>query len=259
MKNNYLYLFAIILVLGSCEKNTYRVSDRTGIEGKALIKVGLFNMTQTARSLLIYNNGVLVSGPVTPPYPYPGSGLNTNGSTATGDYFAVNPGANKYEAFTFNPGTSNTISKVLETTQTLEANKKYTLYSTDTAANTVYILAPDEARAPDSGKATIRFINLIPDSDAAGGVDFYQGNTLLKAGVKYKSFTDFFEIPATLIDTFSIRLAGTAPGPAVNARAYYRLTNNTNQRIYSFLSRGYLSVTGTTDLRRPSVSAIINQ
>lgn len=259
MKNNYLYFFAIIVFLGACEKNTFRVADRTGVEGKALIKIGLFNMTPAARSVLIFNNGVLVSGPVAAPYPYPGSGLNTNGSTATGDYFAAEPGENKYEMFTFHPGTSNVISKVMETTQTLEANKKYTLYSTDTAANTVYVLAPDDAVAPDSGKAVIRFINLIPDSDPVGGVDFYQGNTLLKAGVKYKNFTEFFEIPATTVDTFSIRLAGSAPGPASTARAFYRLTNNTNQRIYSFLSRGYLSIPGTTDLRRPAVSAIINQ
>lgn len=259
MKNNYLYLFAITLLLAACEKNTYRVADRTGVEGKALIKIGVFNMTPVARNVLIYNNGTLVSGPIAAPYPYPGGGLNANGPTATGDYFAVNPGENKYEMYTFNPGTSNTIAKVLETTQTLEAGKKYTLYTADTASNAVYVLAPDDAIAPDSGLAIMRFVNLIPDSDAAGGLDFYQGNTLVQAGVKYKSFTDFKIVPATSIDTFSIRLAGSAPGPANTARAFYRLTNNTNQRIYSFVARGYLSIPGTTDLRRPAVTGIINQ
>ena len=259
MKNNFLYGFAIVLLLGSCDKNTFRVADRTGVEGKALVKIGVFNMTIAARNVLIYNNGNLVSGPIAAPYPYPGGGLNANGPTATGDYFAVDPGPNKYEMYTFNPGTSNTIAKVLETTQTLEAGNKYTLYTTDTAANAVYVLAPDNGIAPDSGKATMRFVNLIPDSDAAGGLDFYQGNTLLKAGLKYKEFTDFIDVPATLIDTFSVRLAGSAPGPALTSRAYYRLTNNTNQRIYSFVARGYLSVAGTTDLRRPSVTGIINQ
>ena len=258
MKNIFLYLVTAVLLLSACEKNTYRVADRSGIEGKARVKIAVFSMYSPAKTILIYNNGTLVSGPVAIPYPYPGAGLNTGGPTATGEYFVVAPGENKWEMFTFNPGTSNTISKILETTQTVEADKKYTLYTADTAANIAYILAPDDATAPDSGKAVIRFTNLIPDSDASGGLDFYQGNTLLKSGIKYKQFTEFFEIPSTTVDTFSVRLAGAAPGPANSARAFYRLTNNTNQRIYSFVARGYLGFAGS-DIRRPYVSAIINQ
>lgn len=258
MKNSFLYLFAAVLFLSACEKNTYRVADRTGIEGKARVKVAIFSMYSPAKTVLIYNNGTLVSGPVAIPYPYPGAGLNTGGPTATGEYFVVNPGENTWEMYTFHPGTSNTISKILATTQTVEADKKYTLYTADTAANISYILAPDDAVAPDSGKAVIRFTNLIPDSDVSGGLDFYKGNTLLKAGIKYKAYTEFFEIPASTVDTFSVRLAGAAPGPANTAKAFYRLTNNTNQRIYSFVARGYLGFSGT-DIRRPFVSAIINQ
>lgn len=257
MRKKHLYLFAILLIAFSCKKNTFRVADRSGSEGKALVKIGLFSMTASPRTLLIFNNGVRVSGPITTPTAYPGSGLNSSGPTATGDYFAVTPGANKYEMYTTNPGTANVVQKVMETTQTLDANKKYTLYAADTASNTAFVLAPDDGVSPDSGKATIRFVNLIPDSGP--GVDFYKGTTLVKAGIKYKEFSEFIEVPSSLIDTFSIRLAGAPPGPANSARAYYRLTNNTNQRIYSFLARGYLGVVSTSDLRRPIVSAIINQ
>lgn len=255
MKINYLYLFAAILLFTACKKNAYNITDRQTVDGKSLVKIGLFNMTIATTNLLIYNNGDRISGAVASPYPYPGGGFNTSGNS-NGDYFAVNPGNNKFELFTTNPGTANIITKFFETTQNLEANKKYTIYTTDTAANVVAILAPDDAVAPDSGFARIRFINLIPNSNS---VDFYKGTTLLKAGVAYKNFTDFFDIPASTIDTFSIRAAGAVPGPAITALAYYRLANNTNKRIYSFLCRGYLGIGGTTDLRRPQVSVSVNQ
>ena len=254
MKRNYLYFFALLLTLGACKKNTYNITDRQGVEEKALVKIGLFNMTIATTNVLIYNNGVRISGAIASPYPYPGGGFNTSGNS-NGDYFAATPGDNKFELFTTNFGTTNLISKIFETTQKLEAKKRYTIYTTDTAANAIAILTPDDAMAPDSGFARIRFINLIPGSN----VDFYKGNTLLKAGIAYKSFTEFFDIPASTVDTFSIRTAGSAPGPANTALSFYRLANNTNQRIYSFLSRGYLGVTGATDLRRPLVSVSVNQ
>lgn len=255
MKRNCLFLFACILSICACEKNSFNITERLGVDGKALVKIGLFNMTSASTNLLIFNNGERISGPVASPYPYPGGGFNTGGNS-NGDYFAVKPGANKFELFTTNPGTANVIAKFFETSQTLEANKKYTIYTTDTATNATAIIAPDDAVAPDSGFARIRFINLIPNS---GSVDFYQGNTRLKSAVKYKDFTEFFDIPATTVDTFSIRLAGAATGPANTATAFYRLATNTNQRIYSLLCRGYLGIAGTTDLRRPLVSVSVNQ
>ena len=252
MKKNALYFFASLLLLAGCEKNTYNITDRQGVEGKSLVKIGLFSMTTVATNVLIHNNGVRISGVLAAPYPYPGGGFNTGGNS-NGDYFAVNPGSNKFELFTTNPGTANTIAKVFETTQSLEVNKRQTIYIADTAANAVGILAPDDAVAPDSGFARIRFINLIPNS---GSVDFYKGNNLLKSNVKYKEFTDFFDVPASTADSFSIRPAGAPPGSALSATAYYRLATNTNRRIYSFVSRGYIGATG---LRIPAVSVSVNQ
>jgi hypothetical protein len=251
MKKNYLYLFALLLILAACKKNTYNITDREGMEGKAMVKVGIFNMTASPSNLLIYVNGERLSSAILPPYPYPGSGLNTNGPTATSDYLALTPGTNKLQYFTTNPGTINTISEFFKGDFTVEANKKYTVYTTDTAANAIAITAPDDAVAPDSGFSRIRFINLMPNVAA---VDFYKGTTLLKSGVKYKEYTDFFDIVYGS-DSFSVRVAGAAPGSALSALGY-RVIAPSNRRIYSFLSRGYLGTTGT---RAPSVSAIINQ
>jgi hypothetical protein len=254
MKRNYLYLILIFaVVFAACKKNTFFITDKQPVDGKALVKVGIFNMTTVATPLLIYNNDVKISGAITSPYPFPGGGFNTGGNS-NGDYFAVDPGANKFTLYTVNQGTLNLVSKFFETTQNLEANKKYTVYTADTAAHAIAVLTPDDASAPDTALARIRFINLIPNS---GSVDFYKGTQLVKADVKYKDFTDFIDVPKSTADSFSVRPAGSAPGTALSAIAYYRLALNTGQRILSFVSRGYI---GAADvLRKPNVSVSVNQ
>lgn len=261
MKIKYLLLCAI--VLAACKKNTFKATEREGVETKALVKIGLFNMYTLATPVLIYNNGERISSAITSPYPFPGGGFNTGGNS-NGDYFAVTPGDNKFELYTTNTGTTNLISKLLETVQNVEANKRYTIYVADTGTNIVAIKAPDDAVKPDTSLARIRFINLIPNSPVVG-FDFYKGSTLLKSGIKYKEFTEFFDIPFSTADSFSIRPAGSAPGFATTAITYYRLATNTNQRIYSFLCRGYLGfpqvvvAPAVLDLRRPLISVSVNQ
>jgi hypothetical protein len=253
MKKFGLYISAGMLLLSACKKNTFGTTKQESTENKALVKLALFNAPTVAPTLLVYNNGERISGalPLTPNgYPFPGGGFNTAGSS-NGDYLALNPGSNKFEFYTTNPGTANIITKFFETTQTFDANKKYTVYTTDTAANAVAITAPDDAAAPDSGFSRIRFVNLIPNTAA---VDFYKGNTLLKSNVKYKEFTDFFDVQYGS-DSFSVRIAGSPAGSALSSLAY-RVIVPTNKRIYSFLSRGYVGATGN---RAPAVAGIVNQ
>jgi hypothetical protein len=251
MKNKIIYMFAVVVVLlTACEKNTFRTTERSFEDGKAQIKLGLFNAPTAATALLAYINGERVSSSLLLPYPFPGGGFNTGGSS-NGDYLSVDPGANKLQLFTTNPGTANVIREFQKADLTFEANKKYTVYTTDTAENAVAITTPDDATAPDSGYSRIRFIHLMPNVPA---VDFYKGNTLLKSNIAYKAYTDFFDV-AFGADSFSIRVAGAPAGSALSALAY-RVITPTNKRIYSFLSRGYQ---GATLLRAPNVSAIVNQ
>lgn len=253
MKRTYLYLFAVVALLAACKKNNFKITDQQSVAGKALVKLGLFNMTIASTNLLIFDNGTRISGPVAAPWPYPGGGFNTSGSGSYGDYFAVEPGDHKFELYTTNPGTFNVTGKFFETTQSLMADKRYTIYTADTGANKVAITTPDDAVAPDSGYLRLRFINLIPGS----AVDFYRGTTLLKSNIQYKAYTDFFDIQSGTADSFSIRNAGAPPGPALTALAYYRLALNTSQRILSFLSRGYIGA--ADNLRIPKVSVSVNQ
>lgn len=250
MKSKYLVLIAAVLLFNSCKKNGFKVTDQVGTEGKALVKLGLFHMTTLATPLVVYNNGNRMSGAIASPYPFPGGGYNTGGGTG-GDYLTLEPGVNKFELFTVFTGTLNNSSKFFETTQTVEANKKYTIYSTDTLSNSTAVMVSDDANSPDSGFARIRFINLIPNS---GSVDFYKGTSLLKSNISFKQFTEFFDVVSTTTDAFSIRPTGALL--TTTPTATYTLAINTNQRILSFVCRGYIGAIGT---RIPSVSVCVNQ
>lgn len=243
-------VLATVAAMSGCKKNSFASSQREYPAGKSFLKLGLFQANTVIPNLLIYINGERVSGPIAPPYPYPGGGFNTGG-LSNGDYFEVPAGSTKIELYIPNPGTAIPASKYFETTQTLEADKKTTLYMTDTNANTVVIPVIDNASQPDTASTRIRFINLIPNST---GVDFYKGNTLLKSNVKFKDVIDFFDIPYGS-DSFHIRAAGAPAGTALSGIAY-RVIAPLKQRIYTFVSRGYIGQTGT---RAPNVSAVVNQ
>src|SRR5262245_19655162 len=115
MKKIIFYMLAGIVTLASCEKNTFRATERSWVERKGLVKIRMFSMTTASVPQLLYNDGERICSAFAAPFPYPGGGYNTSGGTG-GDYFAVNPGSNKFEFWTTNPGTSNIISKIFETT-----------------------------------------------------------------------------------------------------------------------------------------------
>ena len=248
-KINLLILFVLVALLG-CKKNGLYTTEQLGIEGRALTKLVIASTPAVAPTVLVYDNGERISGALLLPYGYPGGGFGINGST-NGDYLSLDPGSHKFEMYTTNAGTANLISKILEATQQLEGDKKVSVYVTDTGANVKSVKAPDDAATPDSGFTTIRFTHLIPNVPS---VDFYKGTTLLKANVAYTTYTEFMNV-AIGNDSFSIRIAGSAPGTAASALAY-RVFSPSNRRIYSFLSRGYQGSTGN---RVPTVSVIVNQ
>ncbi|MCY7291595.1 MAG: hypothetical protein LH615_05365, partial [Ferruginibacter sp.] len=125
MKIKYLLLFALVLSIASCKKSTFNLTERTELKDQALVKIGLFSMYTITTPVLIYNNGERISSAIASPYPFPGGGFNTGGNS-NGDYFSIKPGDNKFELYTTNTGTINLISKLLETMQNVDANKKYT-------------------------------------------------------------------------------------------------------------------------------------
>lgn len=241
------------LCLTSCKKNTFNTTDRTKPDGKALIKFGLFSMYPASTSLTVYQNDVKLTASVASPYGYPGGGFNTGGNSYA-DYLAVEPGSVKFDIAVVYPNVNFIQSRVYNTTYDLGAGKKYTMLVADTAASTTSVLLEDNFPASlDSGFAYFRITNLIPNS---GSLDFYRNSTLIASNIAYKATSDLIRLPASLEDSFAIRPAGSPGGPASTATVFYRLATNTNKRIYTMVSRGYL---GNTTPRNPTISLIINK
>lgn len=248
-------LSLFMLAMLGCKKNTFFVTERTEPVGKSLTKFVLCNMTSPASTLTIFDNGTKISPALglSTPYPFPGGGFNTGGSS-NGDYLALNPGTHNFELKTLLSGLNNVVSSYATFSQTLEANKMYSIYTADSGSNFTAVLALDNFTTPkDSGKTAARFVNMIPNAPA---VDFYQNGTLVASNVKYKEFTDFMEIPASVADSFAIRLSGDVGGPALTAKAYYRLVTNTNQRALSFVARGFI---GGVSPKQAAVSVVVNR
>jgi hypothetical protein len=237
----------------ACKKNTYTETERTSPDGKALIKFGLFSMYTVSTPLTIYQNDIKLSAAIPSPYGYPGGGFNTGGNSYA-DYLGIDPGSVKFNITSVYPNTNYVQRQIFDTTYSLVADKKYTMLLADTLESTASVLLEDNFPSKlDSGYAFFRITNLIPNS---GSLDFYKNDSLIARNVAYKATTDLIRLPASLVDSFAIRQAGSPGGPASTAIVFYRLATNTNKRIYTMVSRGYLSAATP---RNPTISLIINK
>src|SRR5215213_9628842 len=100
----FFILGTTLLFMGGCEKNSFKLRESTYPEGKALVKIGLFTAYNVNSPIRVAINGEMMSPELLYPFPYPGGGLNTNGSLNS-DYLMVNPGNAKVELFIMNQGT----------------------------------------------------------------------------------------------------------------------------------------------------------
>lgn len=248
------FIIGMALVqISACKKNTYTETERTSPDGKALIKFGLFSMYTVSTPLTIYRNDIKLSAAIASPYGYPGGGFNTGGNSYA-DYLGIDPGSIKFDIASVYPNTNYVQRQIFDTTYSLAADKKYTILVADTLASTTSVLLEDNFPVNlDSGYAFFRITNLIPNS---GSLDFYKNDSLIARNVAYKATTDLIRLPASLADSFAIRPAGSPGGPASAATVFYRLATNTNKRIYTMVSRGYLSASTP---RNPTISLIINK
>ncbi len=250
---SFFLVFAIGLV--SCEKNTYKVVERTSSEGSAQVKLGYFSAYTITPNTILYINDVPVSNTLTAPISFPGGGLNMGG-LSNGDYLFVTPGTIKIQGFRPIPATGNIMTKLFEFSQAFSANTNYTFFITDTAASTAGFSLEDTKVKPDSGFARIKFVNAMPNVTA---IDLYKGTnnasaTLYQSNISYKAATANFDLPVPVVDSFFIRPAGAAATTVPMARRAFTLTN---QRIYTMLARGYMGSAIAT--LAPNISVIINQ
>ncbi len=235
------------ILVSACKKNTYHVTERDVITNAALLKIGYFCPSIRNQGVQIKINGNRVSGNVTYAQAFPGGGLNTGG-LSNSDYLLTPGNEVNIQLSVPKVGTSDDSVAVLTFSQPLSANKRYTLFTTDSVPNVSGVLVADDTQPSDTG-ARIKLINLIPNVAA---VDFYHRGKLIMPNVQYKKVSDYVNIPFGS-DTFAIRNAGdpiTAPVIA------FRVIATSRQRIYTFLGRGWKGAAGTL---APQVSAVIVQ
>lgn len=244
------------LVFWGCKKNSYNITERTSSDGSAQVKLGYFAAYTVLPNTILYINDKPVSNTLTAPIGFPGGGFNTGGSS-NGDYLWVTPGSTKVQGFTPIPGTGNQMTKLFEFTESFEANRFYTYYITDTAANTKGFSVPDDRSAPDSGFVRMKFVNAMPNVPA---IDLYRGAnngvaTIIASNIAFKGYSNSFDVPIPT-DSFFIRPAGAAASTTpIQRRAF--AANLTNRRIYTLVARGYNGSTATN--LAPQLSVVINQ
>jgi hypothetical protein len=256
----FICALAMIVSFAACTKNELEITGGTVLNtSNAQAKIFFVSAYRANPTYQININDVRVSnllGGATNPTPFPGGGLNTGGSS-TGDYIAVNAGTLKI-SFAIPKVNTNTDSVTLASNSVaFEAGKKYSLYVTDTASATSYVMVEDSLVRTDSGFAKYKFVNLVPDG---GAVDLYVGTVMVASNIAYKGVSPSFTLPTSNTSaTWSIRATGTTT--TIGGSGYAGTVAGTigNQRVYSVIARGYRSITTTSDPRYAKISLIYNQ
>jgi len=244
----------LIALTWSCKKNVLRVSPYDLTDGQALLKINYASPYAANPSVQIKINGIRVSpATINYPTPFPGGGLNTNG-TNYADYFSVTPGKDSVVISIPKKNTNIDSVIVFATTVTTVANQYQTLHIADTAANTQTVYVVDPANKPDSGFVQYRFVNLSPNST---GLDLYFGTTKLISNLAYKAVSDTFSLPAGNSLAWTLRAAG-ATTTLSTAATYTNASTVANQRVFTVYARGYVGLP-VTDTRTAKVSLIYNK
>jgi hypothetical protein len=259
MKKSAIILSTLagIVLLGACEKNSFFTSNHVQVPTQAQLKVNFVSIYRGLPPFQIKVNDVRVSNTITNTAstaitPFPGGGLNTGG-LSTADYLSINPGSNKISISIPKVGTD--VDSVALATATIDvaAGNQYSLYFSDTAANTTSLLVQDTLSRPDSAFAKYKFINLIPDLPSA---DLYIGTTKVASAIPYKGVSPTFLVPTNSSSTtWGIRAAGGT----TNLNTYASAASVSNQRVYTVIAKGYSSISATADPRRRHVSLIYNR
>lgn len=138
---------------------------------------------------------------------------------------------------------SGSSQKVASDTITLNANKYYSLFLSNSVNTPDLLLLKDTLTRPADSMAVVRFINLSTNAPA---IDMgIQGGSVLATNKAYKTYTSFIPVKANTSYTFEARQTGTST-------VLVSLSNVKLQAgsIYTIWLHG---LTGTTDQTRLSL------
>lgn len=249
-------ILASCMFVAGCDKNELHTSDYQLVGAdQSQVKV-VFTSPYRANPRYQINlnsqriSNVLSAAGTSPnPTPFPGGGLNTGGGSSA-DYLGIPAQQNVISIATPKVNTNVDSVQLATSSFTYETGKKYTLFFTDTAANTKALLVTDSLQRPDSGFARYKFVNLLPDLPA---LDLYVGTVKVASDIPYLGTSASFILPTNnASSTWAIR----AVGGTTNLATYASASTLGNQRVYTVFSRGYNSITTTSDIRRRAVSLI---
>lgn len=247
------------LVISGCEKNELHTSDYMPLtQNDSRVKVIFMSTYRSNPAYQIKLNGERVSnllsatGSSPNPTPFPGGGLNTGGGSTT-DYLAVPAAQNTISIAIPKVGTNTDSVELATSSFTYETGKKYSLYFTDTAANTQAILVTDSLQRPDSGAVRYKFVNLMPDQPA---LDLYIGTVKVASNIPYKGVSPSFDLPTNNPSTtWAIRTVGGT----TNLATYASASTLGNQRVFTVIARGYSTISTSSDVRRRAISLVYNE
>jgi len=137
--------------------------------------------------------------------------------------------------FRFTP--FNGFNTLHESSHTLEADKVYSMFVTNTISNVSTLLVEDRWSTPEAGHAKLRSLHLSPDLEGANIRLFREGSELVQSGI-FEQVNDFEDIEAGV---YTIEVTSPITGEIlVNAEN----VEIRNSRIYTLLLRGFQNPTG---------------
>jgi hypothetical protein len=120
-----------------------------------------------------------------------------------------------------------TMAKVFSDTISLSQNVAYSLFLANKPTQPEIVLLTDSLIRPNTGAATVRFINLSPDAPPVSLA--IQGVQVLATNIPYKGHTAFLPVTGNLNYTFVVRqgttntVLATLPNIILNAGSVYTI------------------------------------
>ena len=200
-----LFLLLSAVAFTACERESVVPSPSEGVDGLANLKV-IYAMPYTIDDpVRVRINDSVVSNLITCTTPFPGGGLNSGGGSYD-HYMGLKPGSIKVSIAVPQKGTKIDSLAFYTGTVTLEANKYYSLFVTDTAANAKQYLVEENVERPvDPLTTRYKFVNVMPNQPA---LDLYFDSVKMASNVPYLGTSADFIVPRDSVVKISIRPAG---------------------------------------------------
>ena len=251
-------LAAACLLAWSCKRDLVTYLETTSTDGMANVKIVHATAYTTNYPVAIKVNELRVSSNVTNATPFPGGGLNTGGASSPW-YLSMKPGNNQITLSVPKVGTSIDSILLYTTRINVEANKYYSAYVTDTAANTKLVLVTENMTTPEANTTRFKFVNLLPNVPA---LDLYWGTRLVAGNVAYTGVSPEFTLSRGDTARWYVRTAGAAATaapiamyPTIVGTSVSAPLTVPNQRVMTVFARGYNA--GTSN-RAAAISLLYN-